>query len=116
PPGPSAATIARAGLLAARAAAAAGAYRDVEALARAAQLAGADPVAAQLVIARAAQRAGDLDAAEATLATLHAENPEHPDVAGTYARLLVTRSRFDDARRVASAGGALSGLRAEAAG
>jgi transcriptional regulator with GAF, ATPase, and Fis domain/Tfp pilus assembly protein PilF len=116
PPAKTGAAIARGGLIAARAAAAAGAYRDVEPLARAAQDAGADPVDAQLVIARAAQRAGDLDAAEATLAALHAQNPDHADVAGTYARLLVTRSRFEDARRVATAGGPLAGLRAEAAG
>src|SRR4029079_8047458 len=39
-------------------------------------------------------------------------------VGGAYARLLVTRARFADARRVASAGanGPLAGLRAEAAG
>ncbi|HEY5927448.1 MAG TPA: sigma 54-interacting transcriptional regulator [Kofleriaceae bacterium] len=107
---------ARAGLIAARAAAAVGAYRDVEPLARAAQAAGADAVEAQLVIARAAQRGGDLDAAETTLAALYAQSPEHAEVAGTYARLLVTRSRFADARAVATAGGALAGLRAEAAG
>jgi len=107
---------ARAGLVAARAAAAAAAYRDVEPLARAAQQAGADRVEAELVIARAAQRAGDLDQAEATLAALHADHPHHAEVAGTYARLLVTRSRFADARRVASTGGPLAGLRAEAAG
>jgi transcriptional regulator with GAF, ATPase, and Fis domain len=107
---------ARAGLIAARAAAALGAYRDVEQLARAAQDAGADPALAQLVVARAWQRAGDLDAAEAKLAALHAAHPEHAEVAGAYARLLVTRSRFEDARRVARAGGPLTGLRAEAAG
>jgi transcriptional regulator with GAF, ATPase, and Fis domain/Tfp pilus assembly protein PilF len=108
---------ARAGLLAARAAAAAGAYRDVEPLAAAAQRAGASDVDAQLVIARAAQRAGDLDAAEAALAELHRARPDHAEVAGTYARLLVTRSRFADARDVANAaGGAVTGLRAEAAG
>jgi transcriptional regulator with GAF, ATPase, and Fis domain len=111
-----ASAVARGGLIAARAAAAAGAYRDVAGLARRAQDAGADPVEAQLVVARAAQRVGDLDAAETTLAALYAEAPEHPEVAGTYARLLVTRSRFADARRVATAGGSLSGLRAEAAG
>jgi transcriptional regulator with GAF, ATPase, and Fis domain len=110
------AAAARAGLIAARAAAATGAYRDVEALARAAQAAGGDGVDAQLVIARAAQRAGDLDAAESTLWALYAQHPDHAEVAGTYARLLVTRSRFDDARGVATAGGALAGLRAEAAG
>src|SRR5690606_10263490 len=110
------AAAARGGLVAARAAAATGAYRDVEPLARAAQEAGADRVDAQLVIARAAQRAGDLDAAEATLAALHAAHPEHAGVAGTYARVLGTRARFADARRVATAGGPLAGLRAEAAG
>src|SRR6185436_15839923 len=110
------AAIARAGLIAARAAAASGAYRDVEPLARTAQEAGADRVEAQLVIARAAQRAGDLDAAEATLAELYAHHASHAEVAGTYARLLVTRSRFADARAIATAGGALAGLRAEAAG
>jgi len=110
------AIVARAGLVAARAAAAAGNYRDVEPLARAAQDAGADRASAQLVIARAAQRAGDLDAAETTLSQLYAHDPAHADVAGTYARLLVTRSRFEEARRVATVGGALAGLRAEAAG
>jgi transcriptional regulator with GAF, ATPase, and Fis domain len=110
------ALVARAALIAARAAAALGAYKEVAPLAQRAQEAGADSVEAQLVVARAAQRAGDLDAAEATLAALHAAHPEHADVAGAYARLLVTRSRFDDARRVARTGGALAGLRAEAAG
>ena len=108
---------ARAGLIAARAAAVAS-YKDVPALARAAAAAGADPIEAELVIARAAQRASALDDAERVLATLHAENPGHGEVAGTYARLLVTRSRYAEARRVATlpALGALSGLRAEAAG
>jgi transcriptional regulator with GAF, ATPase, and Fis domain/tetratricopeptide (TPR) repeat protein len=108
--------VARAALIAARAAAASGAYRDVTRLATAARDAGADRVAAELVIARAAQRAGDLDGAEATLAALHHDEPANTDVAGAYARLLVTRSRFADARRVALADGPLSGLRAEAAG
>ncbi|MBA3451734.1 MAG: sigma 54-interacting transcriptional regulator [Deltaproteobacteria bacterium] len=108
---------ARAGLLAARASAAGGAYREASALARAAETAGADPVEAQLVIARAAQRGGELDAAEAVLARLHAAHPTHPEVAGTYARLLVTRSRYAKARTVAVTDGApLAGLRAEAAG
>jgi transcriptional regulator with GAF, ATPase, and Fis domain len=107
---------ARAGLVAARAASALGAYRDVEVLARRARDAGADRVECVLIIARAAQKAGDLDAAEQTLADLHASDPAHADVAGVYARLLVTRSRFTDARRVAHAGGPLAGLRAEAAG
>src|SRR5262249_20861821 len=109
---------ARAGLIAARAVAASGAYRGVEPLARAAERAGADPIDTRLVIARAAQRAGDLDAAEATLAELHAAHPEHAEVAGTYARLLVTRSRFADARAIATAAIdiPLAGLRAEAAG
>ena len=107
---------AAAGLIAARAAAALGAYRDVEPLARAAQDAGADAAEAQLVVARAQQRAGDLAAAEATLAALHRAQPAHAEVAGAYARLLVTRSRFDEARTIARAGGALAGLRAEAAG
>ena len=107
---------ARAGLLAASAASALGAYRDVEVLARRARDAGADRVESELIIARAAQKAGDLDAAERTLADLHASDPAHADVAGVYARLLVTRSRFADARRVAQGGGPLAGLRAEAAG
>jgi len=112
-----AAAPARAGLLAARASAAGGAYREAGALARAAESAGADPVEAQLVIARAAQRGGDLDAAEAALARLHAAHPSHADVAGTYARLLVTRSRYVEARAAAATVSApLSGLRAEAAG
>ncbi len=107
---------ARAGLIAARAAAAIGAYRDVRSLAEAAARAGAEPAEAQLVIARAAQRAGDLDAAETTLAQLHAAQPTHAEAAGAYARLLVTRSRYAEARDIARAGGALTGLRAEAAG
>jgi transcriptional regulator with GAF, ATPase, and Fis domain len=106
---------ARAGLIAARAASASGAYRDVAGLARTAETAGADAVDAQLIVARAAQRAGELDAAEQVLAELHAAHPDHAELAGTYARLLVTRSRFADARRVAGAG-PLAGLRAEAAG
>ena len=112
-----AAAPARAGLLAAQVAAAGGAYRDASALARAAETAGADPVEAQLVIARAAQRGGELDAAEAVLARLHDAHPTHPEVAGTYARLLVTRSRYAEARTVAAAAPPpLAGLRAEAAG
>ena len=107
---------ARAGLIAARAAAAAGNYRDAAALAQGAEAAGADPVAARLVSARAWQRAGELDAAEADLAALHAAHPGHPEVAGSYARLLVTRSRYREARRVAAAAGPLTGLAAEAAG
>src|SRR5262249_11372837 len=93
----------RAGLVAARAAAASGADRDAIELAKAAERAGADAVAAQLVIARASQRAGDLDGAEAALAQLHAAHPEDAEAAGAYARLLVTRSRYADARRVAHA-------------
>ncbi len=107
---------ARARLIAARAAAASGAYRDALALAHGAEAAGADPIEAQLIVARAAQRAGDLDAAETTLAQLHATHREHVEIAGAYARLLVTRSRYADARRVANAAGPLAGLRAEAAG
>ncbi len=108
---------ARARLVEARAAAATGAYRDALELARAAELAGADAIEARLVAARAAQRAGDLDAAEAALAELHARSPEHDAIAGAYARLLVTRSRYADAGRVARASAApLAGLRAEAAG
>jgi transcriptional regulator with GAF, ATPase, and Fis domain len=109
----------RAHLLAARAATAQGSYADAIALARAAAAAGADPAAAELVAARAAQRAGDLDLAEAALARLHAAHPAHAEIAGTYARLLVTRARYAEARAVAlapTAGGAPSGLCAEAAG
>ena len=105
----------RAGLLAARAAAASGAHREATTLARGAAAAGADPIAAELVIARAAQRGGELDAAEATLAAIHRTHPEHAEAAGTYARLLVTRSRYAEARAIAIAG-PLVGLRAEAAG
>ncbi|MEJ7599192.1 MAG: sigma 54-interacting transcriptional regulator [Kofleriaceae bacterium] len=107
---------ARAGLLAARAASAAGMYREAIALAEVAARDGADRVEAALVGARALQRAGELDAAEAALAQLHASEPDHAEVAGTYARLLVTRSRYAEARAIASAGGPLVGLRAEAAG
>jgi transcriptional regulator with GAF, ATPase, and Fis domain/tetratricopeptide (TPR) repeat protein len=111
---------ARAGLVAAQAAAAANAYRDAEAYARDAEAAGADPVRARLVSARAAQRAGELDDAETALAALHASvpatHPAHAEVAGTYARLLVTRARYREARAIATAGGSLTGLRAEAAG
>jgi transcriptional regulator with GAF, ATPase, and Fis domain/Tfp pilus assembly protein PilF len=118
---------ARAGLIAARAASAQGAYDDATTFARDAEAAGADAVQAQLVLARAAQRAGNLDVAEAALARLHALHPEHPEAAGTYARLLVTRSRYADAREIAQRSAATSGtaqagdsplvaLRAEAAG
>ena len=112
---------ARAGLVAARAASTiatdASGYRAAAEHARAAIAAGADPIEAELVIARAAQRAGDLDAAERALAELHRTHPDHAEVAGAYARLLVTRSRYVDAREVALAGTApLAGLRAEAAG
>jgi transcriptional regulator with GAF, ATPase, and Fis domain/tetratricopeptide (TPR) repeat protein len=110
-------TRARAALVAARAASAAGDYREVAPLTGRALQAGADRVEAQLIVARAAQRAGELDAAEAALSELHAAHPGHPEVTGAYARLLVTRSRFSDARRIATAGSApLAGLRAEAAG
>jgi len=108
---------ARAGLVAARAASAVGAYRDASDHARAAEAAGADVADAQLVVARAAQRAGELETAERVLARLHAAEPEHTEIAGTYARLLVTRARYADARRVALRPSTpLSGLRAEAAG
>ncbi|HEX4420330.1 MAG TPA: sigma 54-interacting transcriptional regulator [Kofleriaceae bacterium] len=114
---------ARGGLVAARAAAAAGAYREAADHARDAAAAGADPVVAGLVSARAAQRAGELDAAEAALAALHAAHPADAEVAGSYARLLVTRARYAEARRVAldpargpATAGGLRGLRAEAAG
>ncbi|MGE3763209.1 MAG: sigma 54-interacting transcriptional regulator [Kofleriaceae bacterium] len=92
---------ARANLIATRAASATGAYKDATAFARAAQSAGADAIEAQLALARAAQRGGDLATAESTLASLHAAHPTHAEVAGTYARLLVTRSRYADARAVA---------------
>ncbi len=108
---------ARANLIAARACSAIGSYREVGTFATAAVDAGADPIEARLVVARAAQRAGDLDGAEAELAPLVAAHPDHADAAGAYARLLVTRSRFADARAVATrVAGPLEGLRAEAAG
>jgi transcriptional regulator with GAF, ATPase, and Fis domain/Tfp pilus assembly protein PilF len=102
-------------LLEARAAAATGAYRDAIELARAAEADGADAIAARLVAARAAQRAGELDAAEAELAELFSRAPRDLDVAGAYARLLVTRSRYAEAKRVIGTS-PLAGLRAEAAG
>jgi transcriptional regulator with GAF, ATPase, and Fis domain/tetratricopeptide (TPR) repeat protein len=112
---------ARAGLVAARSASAiaadAGGYRDAAEHARAAIAAGADPIEAELVIARAAQRAGDVETAEAALAELHRGHPDRAEVAGAYARLLVTRAQYDRAREVALAGTEpLAGLRAEAAG
>ncbi|MFN0248085.1 MAG: sigma 54-interacting transcriptional regulator [Kofleriaceae bacterium] len=123
---------ARANLIATRAASSTGAYKDAAAFARAATAAGADPIEAQLSLARAAQRAGDLASAETTLAALHTAHPWHPEIAGTYARLLVTRSRYLDARAVAFGQShdardphdgndaliatPLAGLRAEAAG
>jgi transcriptional regulator with GAF, ATPase, and Fis domain/predicted Zn-dependent protease len=107
---------ARAGMIASRAATSLGAYREAIELASAAERDGADPIEAQLAIARTSQRAGDLDAAEHTLAELFRAHPQHADIAGAYARLLVTRSHYDEARRVARAAGALAGLRAEAAG
>jgi GAF domain-containing protein len=75
-----------------------------------------DPVRAGLAIARTAQRVGELDVAEATLAELHAGHPDHPEVAGAYARLLVEQARYAEAREVATSAGPLAGLRAEAAG
>jgi serine/threonine-protein kinase PknK len=110
------ARIARACMIAARAAASLGAYPDALELARQGELAGADPIEAQLLIARTSQRAGDLDGAEAALAALHAAHPAHPEIAGAYARLLVTRSRYELASQIANAAGPLAGLRAEAAG
>jgi transcriptional regulator with GAF, ATPase, and Fis domain/tetratricopeptide (TPR) repeat protein len=110
------AQIARACLIAARAAASLGAYREALDLAHHAEIAGADPIEAQLLVARTSQRAGDLDAAEAALGSLHAAHPQHAEIAGAYARLLVTRSRYEEARVVAKACGPLAGLRAEAAG
>jgi len=112
---PTAAT-ARAGMIASRAAMTLGAYKEAIELAGAAERDGADPVAAQLAIARTSQRAGELDAAEQTLAELFRAHPDHAEIAGAYAKLLVTRSHYDEARRVARSGGALAGLRAEAAG
>ncbi len=104
---------ARAGLIAARAAAAVGSRAETTRLATAAIAAGADPAIAHLAIARAAQRAGELDDAEAILVEL----PRSAEVAGVLARLLVTRARFAEARAIALAGDApLAGLRAEAAG
>lgn len=107
---------ARAYLIAARAAASLGAYRDALELATRGEHAGADPIEARLLHARTNQRAGELEAAEFALAELHAARPEHVEIAGAYARLLVTRSRYAEARRVALAAGPLAGLRAEAAG
>ncbi|HEX3758066.1 MAG TPA: sigma 54-interacting transcriptional regulator [Kofleriaceae bacterium] len=107
---------ARARLIAARAAIALGAHHDAAAHARAAEAAGADPVAAQLIAACAAERAGELDAAAAALSALHAAHPGDPEVAGSYARLLVDRARYREARAVAVAAGPLVGLAAEAAG
>ncbi|MEO8554898.1 MAG: tetratricopeptide repeat protein, partial [Kofleriaceae bacterium] len=109
-------SIARADLIAARAAAALGSYREALELAARAQRAGADPIEAQLLIARTSQRAGELDAAEHALAALHAAHPQHPEIAGAFARLLVTRSRYEEARAIAGSAGPLAGLRAEAAG
>ncbi|HEY0251015.1 MAG TPA: tetratricopeptide repeat protein, partial [Kofleriaceae bacterium] len=114
--GPTAAQIARACLIAARAAASTGAYREAIALAQHAERSGADPVTAQLLVARTCQRAGELDAAETALADLYARFPTNDEIVGTYARLLVTRSRYEDARRIATTDGVLGGLRAEAAG
>jgi predicted ATP-grasp superfamily ATP-dependent carboligase len=107
---------ARARLVTVRAAAAGGAYRDAGAYARDAEAAIADPVRARLGRARDLQNAGAPDAAEAELAALHAAYPKHTEIAGAYARLLVTRARYHDARAVAATGGPLTGLRAEAAG
>ncbi len=55
---------------------------------------------ALLAQARAKQMAGDLDAAEKTLAKLHATDVGD-DVAGPYARLLVARASYEAAARVA---------------
>lgn len=106
----------RAAWIAAGAAALAGAYRDAQDFAQAAERAGADPVETQLLVARASQRGGDLPAAEEALSALYASCPGHPDVAGAYARLLITRSRYASARQVATSAGPPSGLRAECCG
>ncbi|MGE0548202.1 MAG: sigma 54-interacting transcriptional regulator [Kofleriaceae bacterium] len=112
-----AAVPARAGLIAARAAAATAQHDLAAEFATVAERAGADPVEADLIMARAAQRAGDLDRAETVLAKLYERAPDHAEAAGTYARLLVTRSRYAEARAIANAGSATpTGLRAEAAG
>ena len=106
----------RAGFIAAGAAVLLGAYRDAIEFAKTASEAGADPIEVQLFIARASQRAGNLDAAETQLAALYRDHPSHPDVAGIYARLLVTRSRYAAARQVAASAGPVVGLAAEAWG
>jgi len=75
-----------------------------------------DPIASGLAVARAAQRIGELEVAETTLAELYAAYPAHAEVAGSYARLLLAQGRHEEARDVAIAGGPLVGMRAEAAG
>jgi transcriptional regulator with GAF, ATPase, and Fis domain len=54
--------------------------------------------------------------AESSLAALHAAHPVHVEVAGRYARLLVSRARYHEARATATGGGPRAGLRVEAAG
>ncbi len=56
---------------------------------------------ARLLLARAQQKSGDLDGAEKVLASMHADAPGDGEVAGTYARLLVSRGRYADAGEVA---------------
>jgi len=56
---------------------------------------------ARLLVARAQQKSGDLDGAEKVLAAMYGEEPGDGEVAGTYARLLVSRGRYADAAEVA---------------
>jgi len=83
---------------------------------------------ANLCLARALQRSGDLERAEGTLARLRdsaAGNDDDDDsVTGTYARVLVARARYDEALAAAgspadwppSCGGQARATRLEAAG
>ncbi len=106
-----------AGLIAARAALAIADYAEAVRCAEVARQAGADVVETTLISARAWQRSGELDRAEEALSSLHALDPEQSEVAGAYARLLVTRSRYAEAQRVARRPPTpIAGLRAEAAG
>ena len=107
---------ARAGMIAARAALALGAHRDAAAHAAAAARAGAEPLEATSLGAHALARAGELDAAEAALAALHAAYPTDPRAVGRYALLLARRGCAREARAIATAASPLAGSAAEAAG
>jgi Bacterial regulatory protein, Fis family len=117
---------AQAALIAARAASAAGAWREAATYAREAAAAGADALLAGVLGADALAGAGELDAADALLASLDerladvrgdaAARDRRAELAGHRARLLVARGRHREARAVLAVTGSDTALAAEAAG